>query len=138
MAITYDTSASLGDDLAFIAEALRAFAADVVPGAEAMQITPFEQDSLLADWSDVPYVIENAVDSAVNTSGSSSVETAMLQAAKLLSTRAGTRVMLVMTDGETGSFTSGTDLWQKLGSDPAGGVHGPRGWPRRSGAGRRT
>ena len=115
VAITYDTSASLGDDLAFIAEALRSFAADVVPGDEAMQITPFEQDSLLADWSDVPYVIENAVDSAVSTSGSSSIETAMLQTVKLLDTRAGTRVMLVMTDGETGSYTEGTDLWQKLG-----------------------
>ena len=72
---------------------------------------------MLKDRSDVPNIIENAVDSAVSTSGSSSVETAMRQTVKLLGTRPGTRVMLVMSDGETGSYTEGTELWQKLAQD---------------------
>ena len=39
--------------------------------------------------------------------------------------------MLVMTDGETGSYTEGTELWQKLDAGPPGRVYGPLGRPQR-------
>ena len=135
VAITYDTSASLGDDLAFVAEALRSFAADVVPGDEAMQVTPFEQPSLLEDWSDVPYVIENAVDGGREQ-----------QRFQLHRDRHAPDGQAPLDPrrhpGDAGDVRRRDRVVHRrhgpvaeAGLDPSGGVHGPCRWSRRPGLG---
>lgn len=112
----YDTSGSMGLYLDFVYQALRAFTADVRPGEEAISIVPFEQEALLDDWSDQPYVLQNAVDRALVASGSSSAETALIEAATALSVRQGARAVLLVTDAETSSFHRYSELWRILAS----------------------
>ncbi len=135
--VTYDTSGSLGPYLSYTGQALRSFAAGVTPGQEAMRITPFEDRPLLDDWSDDPNALQGAVEGQVVHSFSSGVEAAILDAAKQLGNRVGTRAILVMTDGETLSYAMRDAMWGRIGStrplvfavhvagsgDPAGSTH---------------
>ena len=101
---TYDTSGSMGAFLSYISEALRSFAADVRPGEEAVQVTPYEDPPLLPDWSDDAYQIEDAVEGVFSVSGSSASETSMLSAMQELEARRGARAILMVTDAETSSY----------------------------------
>jgi hypothetical protein len=112
----YDTSGSMGPYLDFVYQALRAFTADVRPGLEAILIAPFEQEPLLDGWSDQPYILQNAVDRALVTSGSSSAETALIEATTALSARQGARAVLLVTDAETSSYQRSRELWRILAS----------------------
>ena len=113
---TFDTSGSMGPYLEYVYQAMRAFTADVTPGEEAVSIVPFEEDPLLEDWSDDPFTLADAVGRVVSLGGSSSVETALIDAATELSVREGARAILVVTDGETSSFADNAELWRILGS----------------------
>jgi len=113
---TFDTSGSMGPYLEYVYQAMRAFTADVTPGEEAVSIVPFEDDPLLEDWSDDPFALADAVGRFVSLGGSSSVETALIDAATELSAREGARAILVVTDGETSSFSDNAELWRVLGS----------------------
>lgn len=111
---SYDTSGSMGAYLSFVTAALRGFAADVIPGEEAVLVMPFGDRPLLPDWSDDPYAIENAIAGAGPGSGSSNAEIAISEAVKQLMPRPGTKALLVVTDAETTSYGSGADMWQLL------------------------
>ena len=63
---TFDTSGSMGDYLPFVTEALRAYTGGVTKGDEAVKIIPFEEKPLLPDWSDDPYLLQDAVDRYVH------------------------------------------------------------------------
>jgi hypothetical protein len=112
----FDTSISIAGWLPYIAQSLRSFSADVMVGEEFVQIMPFEEDPLLEHWSDDRYELQNAVDQYLGLGSSSSVEAAMVDAAKALSAREGARAILVETDAETTSYDHSTELWQVLGS----------------------
>ena len=112
----FDTSGSLGNYLPFVLQALRTFAGGVTPGHEAVLITPFEEESLLPDWSDQPYVLQNAVRAYAIGAGSSSAETALIDASTSLSAREGARAILLVTDAETTSYERTPELWSVLGS----------------------
>ena len=112
----FDTSGSMGNYLAFVLQALRTFAGGVTPGQEAVLIMPFEEDSLLPDWSDQPYVLQNAVRAYAIGDGSSSAETALIEASTALSAREGARAILLVTDAETSSYERTPELWSVLGS----------------------
>jgi hypothetical protein len=112
--LTYDTSGSLGADLPFITEAIRTYAGGIVPGQESLKVLPFEERSLLQQWSDQPWEIENAINSVFQNSGSSGAEASMLAADGELGSQAGDRAMLVLTDGETTTYNATTQLWQNL------------------------
>ena len=114
--VTFDTSGSMGNYLSFVTQALRSYADGVTKGQEAIQVVPFEEQPLLADWSDDPYVLGNAVASYVPGDGSSSAEAALLDATKLLTGHEGARAILLVTDGETSSFDKNTQLWGQLAS----------------------
>ena len=88
----------------------------MTPGQEAVLITPFEEESLLPDWSDQPYVLQNAVRAYAVGDGSSSAETALIDAATALSAREGARAILLVTDAETTSYERTPELWSVLGS----------------------
>jgi Mg-chelatase subunit ChlD len=112
----FDTSGSMGPYLSFVLQALRTFAGGVTPGQEAVLITPFEEESLLPDWSDQPYVLQNAVRAYAIGDGSSSAEAALIEASTALSAREGARAILLVTDGETTSYERTPELWSVLGS----------------------
>ena len=112
----FDTSGSMGNYLAFVVQALRTFAGGVTPGREAVLVTPFEEQSLLPDWSDQPYVLQNAVRAYAIGDGSSSAETALIDAATALSAREGARAILLVTDAETTSYERTPELWSVLGT----------------------
>jgi Mg-chelatase subunit ChlD len=111
---SYDTSGSMGNYLAFVSEALRAFSSGVVPGREAVQIVPFEAPPLIDEWSDDPYALQNALEAEVDLGGSSSAETALINATDLLAKREGARAILLVTDAETSSFERTAEMWMSL------------------------
>ncbi len=110
----FDTSGSMGTYLPFVTQALRAYTAGVTKGEEAVKVQPFEEDPLLDDWSDDPYLLQDAVDRYVIGGGSSSAETAVLDAAKELVGREGARAVLLVTDAETSSYADSVEMWQAL------------------------
>ncbi len=112
----FDTSGSMGNYLSFVLQALRTFAAGVTPGQEAVLIKPFEEKPLLPDWSDQPYVLQNAVRAYAIGDGSSSAETALIDASTALSAQEGARAILLVTDAETTSYPDTPRLWTVLGS----------------------
>jgi hypothetical protein len=111
---TYDTSISISAYEPFVKEAIGAFGASVVPGREAVKVFPFEDPPLLLDWSDQPYLLENAADNAIDKSLSSSAEAALLNATEELSPREGASAVLMVTDAETSSYDKSAELWRKL------------------------
>lgn len=113
---TFDTSGSMGPYLEYVYQAMRAFTADVTPGEEAVSIVPFEEEPLLQDWSDDPYALADAVGRYLSTGGSSSSETALIDASTALSVREGARAVLMVTDNETSSFPATEELWRVLAS----------------------
>ncbi len=114
--LTFDTSGSLGPYLDYIYQAIRAFTADVTPGEEFVRIVPFEEQPLLDDWSDDPWALQDAVGRYVGAGGSSSAETALIEATTALSAREGARAILVVTDAETSSFPRQAELWRIFGA----------------------
>jgi len=110
---SFDTSGSVALYLPFIRQALRAYTSGVTEGAEAVTVIPFDEDPLLPDWSDDPYLLQDAVDRYV-TGGSSSAETALIDASKELTGREGARAVLLMTDAITASYERGPELWAAL------------------------
>ena len=116
--------------LSYLPQALRVYAAGVVPGQEALGIQPFGEPPLLPDWSDDPFVLGNAAATYVpgwndlTTSDSSALEDGMLSSLAMLEDRSGARAVLVATDAETTSYgEQRTDVAQAPGRRPAG-VHG--------------
>jgi hypothetical protein len=112
--VTYDTSGSMNEWLSFTAEALRVFALGITPGEEAVQIIPFQSAPLLPDFIDDRYLVANAVAGLLQLSGSSAAEIALGEAVNAVSPRLGAKAILLITDAETSSFTSGPELWQQL------------------------
>ena len=110
----YDTSSSVGPYLEDVYHGLRAFSSDVTPGKESVLVIPFEEEPLLDTWSDQRYELQNAVDRRIGGSGSSSAEAAILEATTQLSAREGARAILIVTDAETTSYPSSTEMWHAL------------------------
>lgn len=113
---TFDTSGSMGPYLDYVYQGLRAFTADIAEGEEAVKIVPFEEDPLLDDWSDQPYVLQEAVDDYQAGDGSSSAESALIAASTEFSVREGARAILIVTDAETSSYARAEELWRILAS----------------------
>jgi hypothetical protein len=113
---TFDTSGSMGPYLDYVYQAMRAFAADVSPDEEFVQIIPFEEEPLLPEWSDDPWALQDAVGRYANAGGSSSAETALIDATTALSAREGAKAVLMVTDAETSSFPRQAELWRILAS----------------------
>jgi hypothetical protein len=110
----YDTSLSIFGYWQSITAAMDAFAAGVSPGREWVTIMPFDSSSgVLPDWSDQPSELRSAVEAALPVGGSS-VERSILAALQKLASREGARAVLLVTDGETGSYGENADMWRGL------------------------
>ena len=104
--VAFDTSPSIYPWFPRLRAAVRTFADDVTPGQEAIQIIPFEESSLLADWSDQAYLIAGAMDAWSTTGGSSGLRASIVDASALLQERDGMRAILVLGDAVGGGFES--------------------------------
>ncbi len=113
-ALSFDTSGSLVNYYPFIAQALRAYSADVVAGEESVMLIPFEEQPLLKDWSDQAYLLQDAVNRYAVGYGSSSAETALIEDSKALAGRDGARAILLVTDAITSSYQRNQEMWQAL------------------------
>ena len=109
----FDTSGSMGNYLPFVTQALRAYTGGVTEGEEAVKVQPFDEDPLLDDWSDDPYLLQDAVDRYI-IGGSSSAETALIDASGELAGREGARAVLLVTDAETSSYARSIEMWEAL------------------------
>jgi hypothetical protein len=99
---TWDTSASINAFLHIIYNSLSAFAGQVVPGQEAVNLLPFGHSSpLLRDWYGEPYVLQTILNDNQHNKSSSSGELALQVSTQLLSPLPGTKAIVVITDGIT-------------------------------------
>jgi hypothetical protein len=114
VAFVFDTSISVGPYLPYVYGGLRAYSADIVEGSESILMLPFEEAPLLAEWSDQPYVLQDAVNRYINAGSSSSAEAAMIEILDDLALRPGARAILLMTDAETSSYQQNQELWRLL------------------------
>jgi hypothetical protein len=98
---SWDTSASVNAYIPLINNSLVAFSGEVVPGQEAVNLMPFPMSPLLDRWYGEPYVLQTVLNDYRRASGSSSAELTLKGAAVELAPRAGTKAILVVTDGAT-------------------------------------
>jgi hypothetical protein len=98
---TWDTSASITSYLPTIYNSLTAFASQVVPGQEAVNLLPFSSAPLLRDWYGEPYILQTILNDYPRDKSSSSAELALQDATKLMAPLAGTKAIVVITDGIT-------------------------------------
>lgn len=98
---TWDTSASVNAYIPLINNSLVAFSSQVVPGQEAVNLMPFSMGTLLKEWYGEPYVLQTILNDYRRGSSSSAAEFTLRGATRELSPRAGTKAIMVITDGET-------------------------------------
>lgn len=98
---SWDTSASVNAFIPLINNALVAFSSQVVPGREAVNLMPFSMGLLMKEWYGEPYVLQSILNDFRRGSSSSSAEETLKNAARELAPRAGTKAIVVITDGHT-------------------------------------
>ncbi len=113
--LMYDTSLSIASYWGRIRQGLMAFAGDVERGRDRILIIPFGANGkpLVADWSDDAWQLQSALEGSI-PEGDSSAEASVLKALEVLEARQGARAILLVTDGETTSFSDGPEMWQRL------------------------
>jgi Mg-chelatase subunit ChlD len=111
---TFDTSGSMGNYLPFVYEAIHSFSDSIDPGRQAVKIMPFEQPSLLPDWTDDKYALQDSLEGIRVGGGSSAAETSLLNATDELSSREGATAIVTVTDADTTSWDHSGALWQAL------------------------
>ena len=114
VAITFDTSMSLGPYITFVFQAVGTFAGDVVAGQEAVNFLPFGADFLLKTWGDQPYALQGVINDFPRNTTDSSAERALLAAMGELSGRPGVKAIIVITDADTSSYDQSAKLWQEF------------------------
>jgi von Willebrand factor type A domain len=112
--IAYDTSGSLLAFIPIIYNALEVFAAGVHPGQEAVNFMPFDGPAMLPDFSDQPAILKQALAKDGRESTTSGLEGTSITAMRDLSTRRGTRALLVVTDAASSTTEAVTDLWKMV------------------------
>ncbi|MGD8679109.1 MAG: peptidoglycan-binding protein [Lysobacterales bacterium] len=98
---SWDTSASVIPYLPTIYNSLAAFAGQVVPGQEAVNLAPFGRPLLLRDWHGEPYVLQTILNDYPRRESSSAAEQTIANSARALAPLPGTKAIVVITDGIT-------------------------------------
>src|SRR5690606_34826458 len=98
---SWDTSGSVGPYLPRIYAALSAFAGDVKPGREVVNLLPYGGDLLLDEWSGHPYALRSVLSDYQRSDNSSNSEGALKRASEALAGRSGTRAIVLITDAAT-------------------------------------
>jgi hypothetical protein len=97
----WDTSASVKAYLPTIYNALTAFSSQVVAGREAVNLVPFGRSTLLKDWHGEAYVLQTVLNDYPRSESSSAAELTLKRSARALAPLAGSKSIVVITDGET-------------------------------------
>lgn len=109
---TWDTSASVNQFLPTIYNSLNAFASSVTSGQEAVNMLPFSDlTPLLRDWYGEPYILQTILNDYPRALSSSSGETALKRSAEALAPRAGSKSILVITDGRV---VHDGEMWEAM------------------------
>lgn len=111
---TWDTSASVLPYIPTIYNALIAFAEDVVPGRDAVNLLPFGRGPLLRDWYGEPYILQTVLNDYLKKESSSSGEAALRRSSKELSKLPGTKAIVVITDAATVRDAKVWDEFEKV------------------------
>ncbi|MFV2064448.1 MAG: hypothetical protein ACC726_13205, partial [Chloroflexota bacterium] len=116
IAITYDTSGSMGPFYDLVIGGMREYAAAVQRGREAVIVFPFGYAPLLEDFADDPFTLQAAITDASLTGGggTSNAEEALIAATRRLAERDGRRAILVVTDAESPTENLTPELWAAL------------------------
>lgn len=101
VAFSWDTSASVLSYIPTIYNALIAFAEDVVPGRDAVNLIPFGRGPLLRDWYGEPYILQTVLNDYLREESSSSAESALRTASQALAPLPGTKAIVLVTDAGT-------------------------------------
>jgi hypothetical protein len=110
----FDTSDSIYDYLPTVYSALARYALNVAPGREVANFLPFEEAFLLADWGDDPHALQAAVNDYPRADQSSAVEPTLVTATDALAQRAGTKAIVLITDGDSPGYPETEALWASL------------------------
>ena len=126
---TWDTSASVNAYLPTIYNALAAFSSQVIPGREAINMIPFSSAPLMKDWYGEPYVLQTILNDYPRGPSSSSAERTLRDSGRALAPMAGTKAIVVITDGITVHDGSMWKEMQEIQPRIFGiGVGGDEGW----------
>jgi hypothetical protein len=126
---SWDTSASTIAYLPTIYNALTAFSSQVIPGQEAVNLVPFGRSALLKEWHGEPYVLQTILNDYPRSESSSAAELTLKLSSRALAPLAGSKSIVVITDGETVHDGS---MWKEMAEvqPQVFGVHivGSEGW----------
>jgi Mg-chelatase subunit ChlD len=75
---------------------------------------PFDRPAMLPDFSDQPGILKQALAKDARESSTSGLEGTAITAMRNLSTRRGTRALLLVTDAASSTTEATTDLWKMI------------------------
>ncbi len=110
----WDTSASVGAYLPIIYTSLMAYAEDVVPGRDSVNMIPFGGHLLLRDWYGEPYILQTVLNDYSRKDNSSAAEATLAQATIALAPRAGTKAIVMITDAATSQYPTMWDEFRQV------------------------
>ena len=108
---TWDTSPSVSAHLPSIYNSMAAFVSQVVPGQESANFVPFAHGPLLDSWLGEPYMLQTILNDYPRNQSSSSGEHALQLAAQTLAPIAGTKSIVIITDGAVGHHGP---MWKEM------------------------
>lgn len=111
---SWDTSASVNPYLPTVYNALIAFAEDVVPGRDAINLIPFGRGPLLRDWYGEPYILQTVLNDYLRGESASDAERTLRHASQALAPLAGTKAIVVITDATTPHDASVWDEFERV------------------------
>ena len=113
----WDESGSIGAAQESIYQSISHMADDINPLVESVNLMPLGEGDvqpLMRAWSSNPLDVKAAIGSYARNSGSSNAENTLISAMKSLAKRHGNRVIILLTDAESGGGTLNSTLWQQF------------------------
>jgi Mg-chelatase subunit ChlD len=117
VAVTWDTSGSVGALMPAIERMIRRLSWELEAEREAINLLPFRGETsefLMPEWSGDRATVLGALLAYPFSDSSSEAESAMLVAARQLSTRAGQRAIVLVTDASFTDTSGNEQLWRYL------------------------
>ena len=110
--VAWDTSGSVGAWIPTIQRALRAYAEQIRPGMDEVNLLPFGlRAPLLADWQGHPWPLMRMMAGGMRLTDSSAAEASLAVAARAMVGRPGKKGVILLTDAATNTDAS---LWPAL------------------------
>jgi len=110
----WDESGSIGSSEESIYQSISQMADDINPLVESVNLMPLGEGDvrpLMPKWSSNPLEVKSAIGSYDRSGGSSNAETTLISATKRLAERQGNRIIILLTDAESGGGTLNSELW---------------------------